>query len=347
MNIPSFLSLETEEFRPETYVPPPFSTAATSLCWRRDPNDPSKLQSNARIIQWEDGSLTLQLASNPKEQYRIVKKPLAPPNKSGGYDPTLDTHTYLAAAAETASVFRITSHLTQGLTVLPAGNETDDAVQKLQESLAAASRGSRGPSSKPGIAIIEVKEDPELASKRAEAAEREKLRADRRRQALAERENVRAAGRRAPYRPSGGLTVGDLEDEDGMAATPARPSKRARANRRGEIYSDDEDEYDRRTGRGRANEYDEDDGFLARDSEEESVASESESEEVLADEDMDAEGEIDEEVSPPERSAPAAQRSETPRRAGTPAETAARPEPSGSPSVRKKPRYVVEDDDDE
>lgn len=59
MAVPNFLSIETEEFNPETYVAPPFSTAATSLCWRFDPNDESRLQSNARIIRWEDGSLKI------------------------------------------------------------------------------------------------------------------------------------------------------------------------------------------------------------------------------------------------------------------------------------------------
>ena len=69
MRVPDFLSIEGEEFNPETYVPPPYQTAATSLCWRKDPADESLLQSNARIIKWEDGSMTLQLASAPLEQY--------------------------------------------------------------------------------------------------------------------------------------------------------------------------------------------------------------------------------------------------------------------------------------
>lgn len=101
MPVPNFLSVETEEFNPETYVAPPYSTAATSLCWRYDPNDEAFLQSNARVIRWEDGSMTLQLASAPKEQYRIATKPLAPLNKSGDYDTKLDSHVYLGAASET------------------------------------------------------------------------------------------------------------------------------------------------------------------------------------------------------------------------------------------------------
>ncbi|KAL1967545.1 hypothetical protein VTN77DRAFT_3060 [Rasamsonia byssochlamydoides] len=340
MAIPNFLSLETEEFRPDTYVAPPFATASTSLCWRYAPDDKSKLQSNARIIRWEDGSMTLQLASNPREQYRIATKLLAPLSKSGDYEAELDTHTYLAAAAETASVFRITSHLTHSLTVLPTDMETDDAVQRLRESLAAAARA--GKKADGGVTIIEVKEDPELASKRAELAEKEKLKADRRRQQLAEREQTRTSRRGAYRYPAGGLTVGGLEDEDGMATTRARPAKKPRANRRGEIYTDEEEEYDRR-GRTREDRYDEDDGFLVgSDEEPEVVEDDEEEEEELEDEDMDAEGEDDEDVRPEKPTTRKARESASPKR--TSAEEAGG---AGSPPARKKHRYVVESDEDE
>lgn len=329
MEIPNFLALETEEFRPETYVAPPYSTAATSLCWRYDPTDQSSLQSNARIIQWEDGSLTLQLASNPKEQYRIASKPLAPPNKAGNYDVSLDTHTYLAAAAETASVFKITSHLTHQLKPLPTNAETDDAIQRLQENLAAAGRGGKANADGNGIAIIDIKEDPELAGKRAEAAEKLKAREDRKRQQYADREQNRTQ-RRGAYRPSrGGLTAAGLEDDDGMIAT--RPAKRhPRSNRRGEIYSDDEEDH----GRRRQDSYEVDD-FVADDDEDlEEVEDESNS---LPDDEMDAEGESDDEEELQRR--PAA----SPKRR----EVAAEEGDSRSPQARKKNRYRVEDDDDE
>lgn len=119
MHIPDFLSIEAEEFNPETYVPPQNNAAATSLCWRKNPTDDTQLQSNARFIRWEDGSITLQLASQPLEQYRVASKPLAPLAKSGAYDHKLDSHVYLGAGLETASTFRLTSHVTHGLTVLP------------------------------------------------------------------------------------------------------------------------------------------------------------------------------------------------------------------------------------
>ncbi|KAL4888401.1 Leo1-like protein-domain-containing protein [Aspergillus ambiguus] len=327
MPVPPFLSVETEEFNPETYVAPPYSTAATSLCWRHDPKNEDLLQSNARIIRWEDGSMTLQLASAPKEQYRISTKPLAPLNKSGDYDTKLDSHVYLGAAAETSSVFRLTSHLTHGLTVYPTAVETDDAVQRLQESLAAAARG--GKKTVDGSApVIEVKEDPELAKRQAELAEREKLKAARRRQQLQERELDRGSRRGFGRTGGAGLTVGGLEDDD-LLSRP-RAKKPRRPNRRGEIYTDDEEDYDRR-GRTREDEYDEDDGFLVGSDEEPEVVDDEDDEEVLEDEDMDAEGEeVDE--------APA-----------RPKEKRASPESgaAGTPPVRKKNRFIVEDDDEE
>ena len=322
MRVPEFLSVESEEFNPETYIAPPYSTAATSLCWRKDPNDESQLQSNARFIQWEDGSITLQLASAPQEQYRTTLKPLAPLSKSGEYNTKLDSHVYLGAAVETASVFRLTSHVTHGLTVLPTTLESDEAVLRLQESLAAATRGSKQ-TADGSAPVIDVKEDPEMAARKAELMEKEAMKAERRRQQLEDREADRTGRRAAASRPmASGLSVGDLEG-GGMRTT--RPGKR-RPNRRGEIYSDDEEDYGR-GARSREDEYDEDDGFLVGSDEEEEVV-EDDDEEELVDEDMDAEGEADEEAAPAKpRSKPATRES--------------------TPPARKKNRYVVDDDDED
>ncbi|KAL4796525.1 Leo1-like protein-domain-containing protein [Aspergillus venezuelensis] len=327
MPVPNFLSIETEEFNPETYVAPPYSTAATSLCWRYDPNNEKLLQSNARIIRWEDGSMTLQLASAPKEQYRIATKPLAPLDKSGNYDTKLDSHVYLGAASETSGVFRLTSHLTHGLTVYPTTVETDDAVQRLQESLAAATRGTK--KTVDGSApVIEVKEDPELAKRQAEMAEREKLKAARRREQLADRELDRGRKFGMSHRTGGaGLTVGGLEDNAGLLSTRPRAKKPRRPNRRGEIYTDDEDEYANR-GRTKEDEYDDDDGFLVNSDEDvEEDGGDDDDDDIL--DDVDAEGEDD---SPPPRT------------------KAKRPSPDPAPAdqaARKRSRYVVESDEDE
>ncbi|KAM5466544.1 Paf1 complex component [Microsporum audouinii] len=339
--IPNFLSIESEDFNPETYVAPPFSSASTSLCWRTSP-DGSELQSNARIIRWSDGSLTLQLASNPTEQYRISSKPLAQasrPGKREEYDPDLDAHTYLGVASEASSVIRLTSRITSSLSILPSTVETDDAVQRLQESLAAAARSGKK-TADGSVAIIEVKQDPELAKKQAEQAEREKLREARKRQAAVEREVDRGRRSTGFQRAGAGLTIADLEGDEDMAITKSRggakrPARKPR--RRDDIYSDEEDDYDRR-GRTREDEYDEDDGFLVG-SDEEPEVEEDEEEEEMEDEDMDAEGEIDDDVPPAKStgkaSRPSGDESESPGQKGA------------SPQARKKHRYVVDDDDDE
>lgn len=279
--------------------------------------------------------MTLQLASAPKEQYKTSIKPLCPLNKSGEYDPKLDSHVYLGAAAEASSVFRLTSHVTHGISILPSSTETDDAVQRLQESLAAAARGTKK-TADGSAPVIEVKEDPELAKRQAEMAEREKLKAARRRQQLADRELDRGRRVGVSSRTGGaGLTVGSLEDDDGMRTTRAR--KPRKPNRRGEIYTDDEEDYDRR-GRTREDEYDEDDDFLAPSDEEPEVADDGDEEDELGDEDMDAEGE-EEDVQP---ARPAAK--DTKRKSVEPDD---RTGVTGSPPARKKHRYVVDDDDDE
>ena len=358
--MPNFLSIESEDFNPETYVAPPFSTASTSLCWRYNPANGKDMQSNSRIIRWSDGSLTLQLASNPTEQYRIASKPLAQSNTSSanvnGYNTKLDSHVYLGAPSEASSVIRLTSHLTSSLSILPTTVETDDAVQRLQESLAAATRANHK-NADGTVTMLDVTEDPELAKKQAELAEREKLREARKRQMAADRDLDRGRRVGLSARTGGaGLTVSGLEGEDEMLTTKARGGKksRRRTNQRGEIYSDDEDEYDRR-GRTRQDEYDEDDGFLVRsdeEEEEEGADGEDDEDDILADEDMDAEGESDHEVTQPRKSAMPRQKDRSsPKRALEEDEKKqAEPEAeasAASPPTRKKHRYVIDEDEDE
>jgi RNA polymerase-associated protein LEO1 len=106
-------------------------------------------------------------------------------------------------------------------------------------------------------------------------------------------------------------------------------AKPRRQNRRGEIYTDDEEDYSR-GARNKEDEYDEDDGFLVG-SDEELEEEAEDDEEELEDEDMDAEGEDDVEAAPAKA---ARSKPESQARAGT-------------PPARKKNRYVVDDEDDE
>ena len=269
------------------------------------------MQSNSRILRWSDGSYTLQIASNAREQFQLTSKPLAvkenaPPtssyssarreigNRDAIYDSRLDSHTYLATAQMAASLIQITNHITSSLSVQSSRDQEDDALIQLQKSLAAA-KGD-GKTADGGVEMINISEDPELAKKKAEIAEKEKVRAQRRRQVQEDRERDRAnrvlgrSGLRASYGGASGLTVGGLEDELGGTSKSrgaAKPKKRPR--RRTDDYSDEEEDYGR--GRTREDEYDVDDDFLVGSDEDPEVVEESEEEE--ADEGLDDEDEAE------------------------------------------------------
>ena len=303
------------------------------------------------MLHWSDGSFTLQLASNPREQFELNTKPLAPPQHSPlrptangvnqgqyangipAYDSRLDSHTYLAAPHESAGLIRITNQITASLGVQTSSDQDDDALARLQESLAAATKGNKA-APDGGLAIITISEDPELAKKKAEVAEKEKVRAQRRRQVQEERERDRAnrvLGRAGPRMGglSAGLTVGGLEDDDGMGATRARPSKpKRKPRRRNSEYSDDEDDF-RGRGRTKEDEYDEDDGFLVGSDEEPEIVPDESEEEVDMDDDLGGEEEA------PKKGSSA--KTGTAREAGD----------QGASGGRTKTRRVIEEDEDE
>lgn len=193
-------------------------------------------------------------------------------NGTPPYDSRLDSHTYLTAPHEQAGLIRITNHVTSSLAVKSSADQNDDALLKLQQSLAAATKGNKT-AADGGLEIINISEDPELAKKKAEVAEKEKLRAQRRRQQQEERERDRTNRvlGRSGFRPGGlgpSLTIGTLEDDDGMAISRTRMSKPKKPTRhRNSEYSDDEEEF-RGMGRTREDEYDENDGFLVPSDEE-------------------------------------------------------------------------------
>ena len=250
--------------------------------------------------------MTLQLASNPRQQLELTAKPLAPPQVNPArptptsinqsrtqaltpYNPRLDSHTYLTAPHEVAGLLRLSHHITASLAVQSSTDEDDEAIARLQEQLALAQKGTKTSSN--GVAVINISEDPELAKKRAELAEKEKSRMQRRMQVQAEKETTRTNNtlKRSGLRTGGiggGLTIGGLEDDDGMTTTKGRVIKqksRKPLRRRNSEYSDDE-EY-RGRGRTREDEYDEDDGFLVASDEEPEVGEESEEEEEMDEED--------------------------------------------------------------
>ena len=320
---PTFLRIDPKVFTLDGFQPPtsghhtdaPASnflasqTANTTIRWRRDPNDLKMIQSNARIIRWSDGSLTLQIGSDPMEQYDLPGKPLAPPQahpvkptptslkgvqaKNATYDARLDSHTYLVSVHNEVGFAQITNHVTASLVVQSTTDENDDALVRLQENMAAAIRETRDGRDE-GIEVIAIQEDPELAKKRAEVAEREKNRAEKRRQNQAERERERQnrvlgrAGIRSGY------SAADMEAEGGYSRSKPKAPRKPR--RRNSEYSEDEEDY--RKGKTREDEYDEDDGFLVGSDVEPEVVGDDSDEEAEFGEDRDAEGEDDDEVVP-------------------------------------------------
>lgn len=357
--IPKFLSVDPRRWHHTTYQPPTtdhhsheaapgfsaYSTATSTVHWRRSPSNPKNIQSNARILRWSDGSLTLQLASNPTQQYEIEGNPLAPrqrnpskptptSQKPGRKDHNNDSYTYLTVPDPSNGLLRITHKITAGLSILPSAATTDDALEKLQNSLAAISQG-KNKSQAGGIEFVKIDEDPELAKKKAEVAEREKDRARKRREAAETRErerNGRAMGRAGlgSRGYGGGLTAGMLEDDEllggGRQRARAKPKRRQRRNSE---YSEDED-FGRKKSNFGNDEYDEEDDFIAGSDEEEAV-----------DDDDDDDDGIVEERRPKER----APKRASPDEDDEDAEGEDDDIPQASRTKRR--RVIDEDDDDE
>ena len=336
--MPNFIGISPEGFTLKNYKPPTtdhhssdppsstfsaYQTSNNTIRWRHSPSDPEKTQSNARILRWSDGSLTLQLASNPREQFELAAKPLTQPQSNPSkptptslnhsrahgsvpYNSRLDSHTYLAAPHEFGEIVRLTNHITTSLAVKSSSNQDDEALARLQQSLAAAQKGNKN-TSVGGLAVISINEDPELAKKRAELAEKEKSRLQRRMEVQQDRESTRNNNvlKRSGLRTGGmgaGLTIGGLEDDDGIATTKGRigKPKSRKSRRRNSEYSEDEEDF-RGRGRTREDEYDEEDGFLVGSDEEPEVGEESEEEIEMGDDGEEEDGEDGEEKKPKKR----------------------------------------------
>ena len=329
LRFPDSIGIEPKAFSLASFSPPTtdhhsstkslnfsaYNTAVNTIRYRKAPGDPSAIQSNARILRWSDGSLTLQLASNPLEQHLLTAKALAAPqidpkiptptsrktnnpsaNKTST-DAAIDAHEYLAAPHEHLGILRHTNHFTAALTI-QSSDQDDEALVRLRANQAKAKAAHKGPDD--GLAVVNITEDPELAKKRAELAEKEKNKLQRRLQIQRERESNRANNvlRRSGLGGRGmgaGLTIGGLEDDGGTRTGRSQTGKRGpkRPRRPNSEYSEDEDMYGR-AGRTREDEYDEDDGFLVGSDEEieEDGAASDEEEEI----DIDAEGEDDDDV---------------------------------------------------
>lgn len=328
-----------------------YDTATSTIFWRRDPKSPELLQSNARIVRWDDGSLTLQLASKPNDHYRIsttaMRQNYNPKNNKlshahTDYDPNRDSNNYLAAYHASQGVdLQITRPIDANMKIQPTGDLTDASLVRLQQNLAATVNTHD---------IVQnlkvVRQDPEEMRRRAEQADKEMQRQERKRRNAQEALEFRREQtlRRGGLGSRAGLSVAGLEDDDGMPTARGSKAKarKRKVNRHGEIYSEDEDETLPR-GRTREDEYDREDDFLA-DSEEEPEVYDEDEDEVREEDDEDAEGEEDVDApAPPARDRPRdIGREATPKRPMADDDAAG----MGSPQARKK-RRVIDDDEDE
>jgi RNA polymerase-associated protein LEO1 len=290
LRLPKFLGIEPRIFEPETFKPPTsdhhtdtksanFSAsavAASTMRYRKDPST-GELESNTVVYSWSDGSTTISVGD---QHYELQTKPLAPPLDSKTYQEVQDSHFYVATPSLASQLLVMVGHMTNEYTVRPNKEVEDDALEKLQRSLAAATRGGYKGDDKNGPELITNTQDPELQRKKAEAAEKERMRAQRRREAAAEK-----AGLRGPTGGRGGLSVDDLEGRSGRRA-PGSARKPAKQRRHRPEYDSDDDLP--RGGRNREDEYDKEDDFLASSDEDlEEGGDEDEDEEEMVDEESE------------------------------------------------------------
>lgn len=321
--MPDFIKFNPMEYKPDEWQPSKWDlenaksdNPIPSILFRRD-RETDRMQSNANIYRWSDGSVTLAIGD---EHYEIQSKPLAPP-RNKPYQEVQDSHYYAAAAHLTTNSLLIVGHVTEQYTVRPNKELQDHALERLKADLAGARRD------RSAEMIIVTNEDPELQKKQAELAEKERMKLQRRRETAA----ARAEGAGGRYK-GGALSVGDLEGRRGAVGAGRKRGApgSTKKHRRPEYDSDDE----LPKGRRRADNYDMDDGFLVDSDESEEVVEDEEEEEEILDDDDD------------EDEAPRAKR----QRTTEPDEDAEGDDdnaPAHTESSSRRRRRVIDDDDDD
>ncbi|KAM0280365.1 hypothetical protein ACHAQH_004078 [Verticillium albo-atrum] len=234
-----------------------------------------QLQSNALIHRWNDGSLTVSVGD---EHFEIHTKTLAPAAGTP-YKEVQDAHYYAAAPNLSSNHYMMVGHVSEQYTVRPGKAMEDDALAKLAERMAAASRGMHE-----GDMIIKTTKDPMLQIKQAELAEKERMKAQRRRETAA----AKMDGPQRYGRGAGGLSIGDLEGgRRGGSGRKRGAGGGAREKRRKPEYDSDDDlpSGARRVG----DDYDLEDDFIAGSDEDISEGAEEDEEEILDDDEEEEE----------------------------------------------------------
>ncbi|KAL3420903.1 hypothetical protein PVAG01_07348 [Phlyctema vagabunda] len=267
LRLPKFLGIEPLPYDPETFEVPvsdhhtetksanfsALATATSKMRYRKNPGT-GKLESNTVVYKWSDGSTTISVG---EQHYELQTKPLVPPKENKTYQEVQDSHSYIASPSITSQLLVVIGHMTNQHTVRPNKEIEDDALEKLQRSLAAATRGTLKGEDKTGPEMITNTQDPELQKKRAEQAEKERMKMQRRRETAAAKADDRGRARGI----GAGLSVDDLEGRSGRRAPGSgrKPPGPKRPRRTAEYDSDD----DMPRGRIREDEYDKNDDFLA------------------------------------------------------------------------------------
>jgi len=318
LRVPKFIRFHPEEYNPDTFEPSELDVANARVehpqhvaRFRKDAST-GRLQSNTNILHWSDGSITISIGG---EQYEIAKKPLAPaPDKP--YNELHDVHYYAAAAELSSNMLMTVGHVTEQYNVRPNKEIGDDALHQFTDRMAQASRAA-GTSEM----IVRTTVDPELQKKKAEQLEKERMKAQRRRETAQAKQEF---GLGRPGR--GGLSIGALEGgrRDRKRGAPGSKPKR----RRPEYDSDD----DLPQGVGRQEKYDLEDGFI--------VGSDEEEEEMESGGDEDDDDLLDDEDEAPRSKRQRTTEAEDEDASGDELE------PVPETSARSRRRNVIDDDDE-
>lgn len=259
LKVPKFIKFMPEIYAPDAFEPSEFDLVNAKsdhpqhvVRVRQDPIT-GHLSSNTNLYRWSDGSVTISVGG---EHYEISKKALASaPNQP--YNELQDAHYYAAAAELGSNMLMTVGHLVEQYNIKPNKAVGDDALTIFAERMAQASRAAKGQDM-----IVRTTRDPELQKKNAELAEKERIKAQRKRENAAAKMDGPGRGGR------GGLSIGDLEGRNRAAMGRKRGAGAGGTKtkrRRPEYDSDD----DLPQGVARHEDYDMEDGFLVGSDEEE------------------------------------------------------------------------------
>lgn len=258
------------------------------------------------------------------QHFAIQKKAtVPPPNKP--YNELQDGHSYAAAAHLSSGLFLVVGHIAEEYTVRLNKDLEDDALQRL------AMRMREAKAQDEASRIIKTTHDPELQRRVAEMAEKERVKAQRR------RDNVAAKMDGGSRYSRGGLQIDDLE---GSRRAPGAGRKRGAGGGKAKRRRPDYDSDDERPAGARFQEdYDLADDFIAPSDDEEEVEDDEEDEEVLDDDD-------DDEDEKPKSKRPKTKKVSDEEDASGEEDDDIGPAASGDHSGRARRRNIIDDDDD-